>query len=166
MNTVGTFRKYQQTKRRLSLAAFVQIVVAVGLHAPSHSAESFNPSSINASGSTVVSAFVIQPDGKILIGGSFTQIGGQGRTNIARLFPDGTVETSFHPVVLGIVSAQVNCLALQTNGQILVGGSFSTLSGQSRKNIGRLNSDGTLDTTFNPGPDPGPVRTLAVLPDG
>jgi uncharacterized delta-60 repeat protein len=166
MNTASPFRKYQQVKRWSSLTALVQIAIAAGLHAQSPSADSFNPSAINSSGSTVVSAFVVQPDGKILIGGSFTQIGGQGRTNIARLFPDGTVETNFHPVVLGIVSAQVNCIALQTNGQILVGGSFSTLSGQSRKNIGRLNSDGTLDTTFNPGTDTGPVRTLAVLPDG
>jgi uncharacterized delta-60 repeat protein len=150
----------------LALTLTVQIIFLRAVSAQSPSPDSFNPSANNASGSTVVSAFVIQPDGKILIGGSFTQIGGQGRTNIARLFSNGTVETNFHPVVLGIVSAEVKCLALQTNGQILLGGSFSTLSGQSRHNIGRLNPDGTLDTTFNPGPDPGPVRTLAVLPDG
>jgi uncharacterized delta-60 repeat protein len=149
----------------LQLTLFAKIVVVPELWAQSPSADSFNPGA-TGSGSTVVSAFVIQPDGKILIGGNFSQIGGLGRTNIARIFPNGTVETNFHPVVLGIVSASVNCLALQTNGQIVVGGSFSTLSGQSRKNIGRLNSDGTVDTTFNPGTDTGPVRGLAVLPDG
>jgi uncharacterized delta-60 repeat protein len=152
--------------RLLTIAIGMQAILILDLNAQSPSVDSFNPSPSGGSAGTSVSALVVQPDGKILIGGSFTQIGGQGRTNIARLLSNGTVETNFHPVVLGIGSAEVKCLALQTNGQILVGGSFTSLSGQSRKNIGRLNSDGSLDTTFNPGPDPGLVRTLAVLPDG
>lgn len=99
--------------------------------------------------------------------GSFTQIGGQARTNIARLYPDGTVETNFHPTVIGgFPAAEVKCLAVQTNGQILVGGNFSALGGQIRKNIGRLNADGTVDATFNPGADGGPVKVLSVEPDG
>lgn len=147
------------------VAVALQLALAATLRAQSPSADSFNPSPSSFQGATV-SAFAIQPDGKILIGGSFTQIGGQNRTNIARLFPDGTVETNFHPVVLGIGSATINCIALQTNGQILVGGNFTTLSGQSRHNIARLNADGSVDMTFNPGTDVGPVRGLAVLPNG
>ncbi len=162
---LGHSGKNYRRNLRLQLAAFLQFAIAASLHAQSPPADSFNPSPVDPQ-STTVSAFAIQPDGKILIGGTFVQIGGQHRTNIARLFPDGTVETNFHPVVLGLGVAEVNCLALQANGQILVGGSFTSLSGQSRKNIGRLNADGTVDTTFNPGPDSGPVRALAVLPDG
>src|SRR6266498_407490 len=132
--------------RCLQLAAILQIAIAADLQAQSPSADSFNPSPSNDTG-TSISAFAIQPDGKIIVGGRFNKIGGLGRTNIARLYPDGTVETNFHPTVYGI-SPEVRCVAIQTNGQILVGGSFSTLAGTNRSNIGRLNSDGTVDTNF------------------
>jgi hypothetical protein len=57
-------------------------------------------------------------------------------------------------------------LALQGDGKILVGGaSFSTLGGQSRNSIGRLNADGTVDTSFNPGADSA-VSSLALQADG
>jgi hypothetical protein len=42
-------------------------------------------------------------------------------------------------------------LAVQADGKILVGGSFNTLGGQPRYSLGRLNVDGTLDSSFNPG---------------
>jgi uncharacterized delta-60 repeat protein len=87
----------------------------------------------------------VQSDGKILIGGSFTTVGGQSRTNIGRLNADGTLDSGFNPGT----DTTVICLALQMDGKILVGGYFSTLDGQSRTNIGRLNSDGTLDGGFN-----------------
>src|SRR5437899_12464407 len=45
----------------------------------------------------------------------------------------------------------VSSLAVQADGKILVGGDFTTLGGQSRIGIGRLNADGTLDTGFNSG---------------
>ena len=54
---------------------------------------------------------------------------------------------------------------MQTNGQILVGGSFTTLNGTARNNIGRLNPDGTLDTAFDPGAG-GLVHALVVQADG
>ncbi|MEK7675733.1 MAG: immunoglobulin domain-containing protein, partial [Verrucomicrobiota bacterium] len=60
---------------------------------------------------------------------------------------------------------QVNSLAVQADGKILVGGSFATLGGQSRNCIGRLNADGTLDTSFNPGANDR-VNSLAVQADG
>jgi hypothetical protein len=44
----------------------------------------------------------------------------------------------------------VQSLAVQADGKILVGGIFTTLGGQARNHIGRLNSNGTLDTTFKP----------------
>ena len=55
-------------------------------------------------------------------------------------------------------NARVRTMALQTDGKILVGGAFRTLGGggmgtTTRNNIGRLNPDGTMDTTFNPGAD-------------
>jgi hypothetical protein len=49
--------------------------------------------------------------------------------------------------------------------KILVGGQFTTLGGQTRNYLGRLNPDGTLDTGFNPGADY-EVYALAVQADG
>src|SRR5260370_37251413 len=70
---------------------------------------------------------------------------------------------SFNPGAGGIPypgEPRVDSLAVQPDGKILVGGIFNTLGGQSRVGIGRLNADGTLDTSFNPGAD-GYVVSLA-----
>src|SRR5712692_4395411 len=64
---------------------------------------------------------------------------------------------SLNPEADGIVRS----LAEQVDGKLLVGGEFTTLGGQSRIDIGRLNADGTLDTSFNPGAN-GPAFSLAV----
>ena len=40
--------------------------------------------------------------------------------------------------------------AVQPDGKILIGGSFSSVLGVPRNNIARLNTDGTLDIAFNP----------------
>jgi uncharacterized delta-60 repeat protein len=108
-----------------------------------------------------VYCLALQPDGKILVGGSFSTLGGQTRNNIGRLGTNGTLEASFNPDA----SSSVYSLALQPDGKILVGGAFSTLGGQSRNRIARLNANGTLDTTFNPGAN-GDVNSLALQPDG
>ena len=61
----------------------------------------------------------------------------------------------------------VYAVALQADGKTIVGGSFTMLAGQSCANLGRLNLDGTLDTTFNAGMDGSSVVScLAVQPDG
>jgi uncharacterized delta-60 repeat protein len=101
--------------------------------------DGFDP---NANG--LVNALAVQSDGKILVGGSFTQIGGQTRNRIARLNPDGTVDTTFNPNADNTVST----IAIQPDGKILVGGAFNQIGGQTRRRIARLNSDGSLDTTF------------------
>ncbi len=56
-------------------------------------------------------------------------------------------------------------LVVQTDGKIVLGGAFSSLNGVTRNHIGRLNPDGSLDTTFNPGAN-GDVDLLALQPDG
>jgi uncharacterized delta-60 repeat protein len=108
-----------------------------------------------------VFSLAVQADGKILVGGSFSALGGQPRANIARLNADGTVDGAFNPGANGSVS----CLALQADGKILVGGSFTELGGQPRSNIARLNPNGTLDNQFDPGAN-GTVSCLALQADG
>ena len=88
----------------------------------------------------------VQADGKILAGGDFTTLGGQPRSRIGRLKPDGSLDAAFDPGA----DERVHCLAVQTDGKILVGGNFNTLGGQTRTCLGRLNADGSLDTNFDP----------------
>lgn len=128
--------------------------------------QTFNP---GANGN--VSAIVVQPDGKILVAGNFTMIGGGGtgttaRNHIARLNADGTLDNSFDPGANGNIFA----MALQADGKILVGGTFTTLGGggtgtTTRNNIGRLNANGSLDTGFAAAAD-GEVGTFAMQKDG
>jgi uncharacterized delta-60 repeat protein len=91
----------------------------------------------------------LQSDGKIIIGGDFTSYNGTGRNRIARLNTDGTLDTTFNPGT-GTNNA-VYTACLQSDGKIIIGGNFTSYDGIGRNNIARLNTDGTLDTTFNPG---------------
>ncbi|HMS43598.1 MAG TPA: hypothetical protein PKE69_25445, partial [Pyrinomonadaceae bacterium] len=117
--------------------------------------------------SYVINRIVVQPDGKILLGGSFTQIDGfpvpQG---LLRLNPDGMVDTTFNITNSG-VSGSVNDIELLANGKILIGGSFGSYNGTSRQYLAMINSDGSLDNSFNytPGRVLG-VYDLAVQTDG
>lgn len=114
-----------------------------------------------------VYALAVQADGKVLAGGNFFRMGGQTRNRIAQVNPDGTLDTSFNPGVTGghFYDTAVVCLAVQTDGRILVGGSFTNLAGEARTNIARLNPDGTLDLGFNPGAN-GAVVSILVQADG
>jgi uncharacterized delta-60 repeat protein len=88
----------------------------------------------------------LQSDGKILVGGGFTSYSGVSRNGIIRLNTDGSVDNSF---VIGTgFNSQVNTIELQSDGKILVGGFFSLYSGVSKNYIVRLNSNGSIDTSF------------------
>lgn len=110
-------------------------------------------------------ALAVQPDGRIVIAGRFTTVGGNSRNRVARLNANGVLDTSFNP---GIgADSSVRALALQGDGRVLIAGQFATVNGVSRNGIARLNTDGSLDTSFIPGAGADDeVRTLAVQPDG
>ncbi|NVP17614.1 delta-60 repeat domain-containing protein [Candidatus Gracilibacteria bacterium] len=103
----------------------------------------FNNISINGQ----VRDVKVQSDGKVLIGGNFTTVGGVSRNRIARLNSDGTLDTSFNA---NVGNNSVLDIEIQSDGKILIGGNFTTVGGTTRNRIARLNSDGTLDTSFNP----------------
>src|SRR6266702_1653866 len=151
------------TARKKILHAARWIALALSTHtlALAALAQSPLPDSFNPGANEPVFSLAVQVDGKILVGGYFTTLGGQSRNYIGRLNADGTLDTSFNPGASNYVSS----LALQADGRILVGGGFTTLGGQSRTNIGRLHADGTHDTVFNPGAD-NSVLSLAVQADG
>ena len=94
---------------------------------------------------------VIQPDGKILIGGYFRAVGTAARDSIARLNPNGSIDTAFIPpaILRNGTTADIYAIALQADGKILIGGDFNSVAGITRRGVVRLNSDGTLDGSFN-----------------
>jgi uncharacterized delta-60 repeat protein len=107
-----------------------------------------------------VNALVIQPDGKILLGGHFNSVNGAARSTIARLNPDGSLDAEF--TMQEPLSADVFTLALQADGKVLAG------SYQSSQGIIRLTSDGSPDNIFVPAAiDPATsITSLAIQPDG
>src|SRR6186997_2707498 len=69
----------------------------------------------------------LQPDGKIIVGGSFATAGGQPRSRVARLNTDGTLDASFQdPQVVGSDSFNnhVFSIAAQPDGKVIIGGLF------------------------------------------
>ncbi len=114
---------------------------------------------------------LVQTNGQILVGGSFSSIGGQARTGLARLNANGTLDTSFNPNLVDIYggTGYTFSLALQPDGKILVGGQFNTVNGQTRNNIVRLNANGTPDNTFSETSNSGygySVNCLVRQPNG
>ena len=113
----------------------------------------------------VIYKLTLQPDGKIIIVGSFYSYNGTPRKAIARLHADGSLDTTFDPGTGGPVV--VRAMITQPDGKILIGGMFSTYNGTTRRGIVRLNADGSLDTGFDPGTGAnGEVKTMALQPDG
>ncbi|HEX6287673.1 MAG TPA: hypothetical protein VFZ66_00710 [Herpetosiphonaceae bacterium] len=127
----------------------------------------FMLSAFDADASTVY-AMVVQPDGKILIGGEFTSINGETRHRIARLNTDGTLDLTF--AATSVDDGVIYALALQPDGKILIGGKFSRVNGTPHDSLVRLNADGTLDPTFHAVEFSGfylwQIVSIALQPDG
>lgn len=123
-------------------------------------------------GMSFVLTIARQADGKILVGGRFAKYNGSNQQNIARLNADGTADTSFYIATAPRFNFDVNVIVLQTDGKILAGGSFTSYSSTNQNYIARLNTNGTLDTSFNIGTGFGGslsgsvIRSIAVQPDG
>src|SRR5438309_2936507 len=109
-----------------------------------------------------VNAIVIQSDGAIVIGGTFIGYNGFARGGVARVLGNGALDPSFDSS-FG-TGGNVFALALQHNGQIVLGGRFVQYSGTNRTFIARIFGDGSLDFGFNPMPNDW-VQSLAVEPD-
>lgn len=120
-----------------------------------------------------INAVIAQTDGRIVIGGNFQFVNGIPRAHLAQLNADGSLDTSFNPG--SGADRPVSTLARQENGKILAGGNFTTINGISRRGIARLNTNGSLDDTFDPGTGSGSlaedwnvgvVNTIVLQPDG
>jgi uncharacterized delta-60 repeat protein len=124
-----------------------------------------------AGASDLVSALAVQADGKVLVGGNFTTYNGSAAAPdyLLRLNANGSLDTAFNPGGTG-ANGSVNALVVLADGKVLVGGAFATYNGSATAPdyVLRLNADGLLDASFNPGGvgASSSVSVLAVQPDG
>ena len=127
---------------------------------------------LNEGGGLYLTNVVVMTNAQIVIGGDFTSVNGIGMNHVAVLNMDGSVDTTFNP---GIgPDGTVNAVAVDFSGRIIIGGNFDQVSGVISGGVSRLNADGTVDSTFNPGiatynPFTGetdPVYAIAVQSDG
>ena len=93
-------------------------------------------------------ATALQADGKVLIGGSFTSVNSTSRPRIARMNVDGSLDTGFASGLA--VDGDVYSVIALPDGKVLIGGDFTLVGGQTRHGVARLNSNGTVDSSFVP----------------
>lgn len=100
-----------------------------------------------------INDILVLTNGQILIAGDFTTVNGVSRVGVARLNADGTLDTGFLPAGGGVGGSSLRYgkdVSLQADGKILLGGGFTSYLGTARPSVVRLNTDGSLDTSFNP----------------
>lgn len=109
-----------------------------------------------------VRAIALQSDGKILVGGNFDDYDGEFAGHIIRLNSDGTIDQDF--TFLTEFDGNVNAIAVQRDGKIVVGGQFNYYYDFHCEQIVRLNSDGSPDFTFDMGDgfDGGRVYSITI----
>ncbi|MFK7952422.1 MAG: T9SS type A sorting domain-containing protein [Ekhidna sp.] len=118
--------------------------------------ESFNNSTGFNEANSLSSDLKIQSDDKILFGGDFTSFNDESIANLIRLNADGSIDDLFD--FAGSLTASsgnpyINSVLPLSNGDIVLAGSFDAIYGTAAKSLGRVNSDGSLETSFVlPGP--------------
>jgi uncharacterized delta-60 repeat protein len=120
-----------------------------------------------------IRAIVIQPDGKILVAGTFDTFGGLPRQKIVRLLSAGTPDSGFTPPTFPTGSVGIYAKpAVLANGKILIAGDFSNVNGAANLGVAQLNADGSVDSGFQAagfsrGSGNGtPIRGLVLQSDG
>jgi uncharacterized delta-60 repeat protein len=116
----------------------------------------------------IVRCIVVQPDGKIIVGGYW--IGSGTNVNgLVRLNADGSRDATFRPAT--DPNSSVGLLSLQPDGKVLIGGPYFYFNGANPHGVARLNPDGSVDNGFN-GFNPGTgapdnaMAAFALQPDG
>lgn len=112
-----------------------------------------------------ISDLIVLPGGKIMVSGEFDSVNNIPIHNIARLFPDGSLDMGFDPG--SSTDDAISDMELDPDGKIMiVGGYFATYNGVTRHRIARINPDGSLDETFDPGLGfNGQVHMVHRMPD-
>lgn len=121
-----------------------------------------------------VQALAIQPDGKIIAAGSVFDHGGYNQFGLARYNANGTPDSTFGTdgiLISGFLeNSLLNCMILQADGKIIVGGNLSGIYPGFQSILVRYNSNGTIDSTFGVAgkitTTANNINSLALQPDG
>ena len=153
-----------------SLLTFLMLLVGYVAFAQDGSNDpTFNPiddGALNGLNALVADA-IYQPDGKIIVSGTFTKFGLTSTNYIARLNADGSLDASFTSGAGSIDGGYIASTALQPDGKIVAGGAFTVYDGTAAGNITRLAANGGLDNTFNTGSGAdGLIEKVVLQPDG
>ena len=111
----------------------------------------FNPGNGVTSANGAVHALAVDANGNVIVGGDFTSFNNGSYRHLVRLTPNGSVDPAFSPDTGSAAADSVHAILIQPNGQILIGGVFTTVNGVNMNHIARLNPDGSLDASFNAG---------------
>ena len=119
----------------------------------------------------LISSIAYDSYGKLLVGGSFTTYTGPDGTvynvkNMVRLNSNGGVDVLYTKGLIGGFNASVIDIKVQSNGQVLVGGNFTSFNNGSVAYLIRLNADGTIDPNFNNNGFNGPIYSISELSSG
>ena len=96
----------------------------------------------------VIHSVAVQADNKVLLGGGFSSVNGTNRSGIARLNTDSSVDSTYTAGISPFGNT-IWSVVVQPDGKALIGGEFSSADGAKRYGIVRLNSNGSLDSSFN-----------------
>ncbi|HMF97093.1 MAG TPA: delta-60 repeat domain-containing protein [Vicinamibacterales bacterium] len=152
-----------RSTRRMGCCVTVGAICALLLALPTPAAAQFFDPSFNATTNGAVHAIAVQADGKVIIGGAFTQVNAVTHGHLARLNADGSLDAAFTTGVT--VGANVWAVAVTSDGHILVGGDFTQLGGVAKTRIARLMPDGSIDPAFTTTAN-FTVDVMLVQPDG
>ncbi len=96
-----------------------------------------------------IEGLLLQADGGVLVAGRFDTLKGVGRTNLARINPDGSVAAAL-PVHLTVAGEPgwITAMASDAGEKLLIGGTFDTVNGVTRHNLARVDTNGVLDINF------------------
>jgi hypothetical protein len=104
---------------------------------------------------------VIQPDGKILVGGQFTEVNLETHEHIVRLEPSGAVDGTF----IAQANDSVVSIALQGDGKMILGGYFTQVNKEIHNRLVRLDSEGNVDISLKLDAN-ALVTGIGLQPDG
>ncbi len=120
---------------------------------------------LNLGANDIVRAIAIQTDGRILIGGDFTNVNGTALNHIARLNSDGSLDANFTANVAGGANGTVQAIAVQADNRIVLAGQFTQANGVTRNRITRLLPSGAVDPWINFGDGAnGAIDALVIQP--
>ncbi|MDF3028205.1 MAG: hypothetical protein K0S23_2512 [Fluviicola sp.] len=129
-------------------AFFLSVFLLNGLKVFAQGGTIDNSFNLGSGFNEYVVSIAVQPDDKIVAGGFFTSFNGSTANRLIRLNGDGTQDTTFN-IGSGFDTVYVSDVALQSNGKLIVRGTFSSFNGVPCNRIIRLHSNGSLDTTFS-----------------